>query len=72
MLRIALIGVGVVTTALTGWLVKRQFFSATEDTPPVIIQMPQVFRPESRRKKGEHGEISPTFDNGEGAVDPVA
>jgi hypothetical protein len=72
MLRIALIGVGIVTTALTGWLVKRRFFPATDGTPPVIIQMPQVFRPSSRRKKGERVELNPSFENGEGAADAGA
>ncbi|OAI54617.1 hypothetical protein AYO44_14635 [Planctomycetaceae bacterium SCGC AG-212-F19] len=71
MLRIVLIGVGVVTAAVTGWVVKRQFFTATDDTPPVVIQMPQVYRPGSRRKKGQRVEVSPTFDNGERG-DPAA
>ncbi len=72
MLRIALIGVGVVTTALTGWLVKRKFFSATDDTPPVVLHVPPVFRSGMRRKKGQPDELSPTLQNGEGGADPVA
>jgi hypothetical protein len=72
MLRIALIGVGVVTTALTGWLVKRRFFSATDGTPPVIIQMPQVFRHGSRRKKEQRNELSPTLENGDNAAEAGA
>lgn len=72
MIRIALIGVGVVTAAVTGWFVKRQFFTTTDDAPSVVIQMPQVFRQASRAKKGRHVEVNPSFDNGEGSADPMA
>jgi hypothetical protein len=72
MLRIALIGVGVVTAAVTGWIVKRQFFSATDDVPPVVIQMPQIFRPGSRRKRGQRVEAASPLETGEGSADPVA
>lgn len=70
MLRIALIGVGVVTAAVTGWFVKRQLFS--DGTPPVVIQMPQLYRPGSRRKKGQRSELSQTLDNGAAGSDPAA
>jgi hypothetical protein len=72
MFRIALIGVGVVTAAVTGWFVKRQFFTATGDSAPVVIQMPRLYQPGSRRRKGQRVEVSPSFDNGQGGVDPVA
>lgn len=72
MLRIALIGVGVVTAAVTGWLVKRQFFSSADETPPVVIQMPQIYRPGSRRKKGQRSELSQMLDNGAAGGDPAA
>ena len=37
MLRYVLLAAGVVTTAVSGWLVKRKFFAAKEDAVPDIV-----------------------------------
>jgi hypothetical protein len=71
MLRIVLIAAGVVTTAVTGWLVKRKF-SRTPEEMPGSIPMPQLYRPSQRRKRTRRGEQNPVIKNGESGFDPVA
>ena len=43
MLRIVLIAAGVVTTALTGWFVKRKFSRTPEETQAEMIEMPHLY-----------------------------
>ena len=47
MLRYVFIAAGVVTTAVTGYFVKRWFSTTPAETPPAVIEMPQIYLAQS-------------------------
>ena len=71
MLRLALIGVGVVSTALAGYVAKRKLFGkSTEEMPVQLRAYPPGSR--TRRRKARSSQFGHALDNGEHDLDPTA
>jgi hypothetical protein len=63
MLRLVLIGVGVISTALAGYLAKRKFFNRSEELPSELKVYPPSVR--SRGKKSRRNQFNEVLDNGQ-------
>lgn len=64
MLRFVLIGVGVISTALAGYLAKRKFFNrSSEELSPELKVYPPAIR--SRGKKSRRTQLDAVLDNGQ-------
>jgi len=71
MLRIVLIGVGVVSTALAGYFAKRKFFRPKADGCPVELKVyPPGLR--GRSKKGRRTQLDEVLNNGQLDSDDLA
>lgn len=63
MLRIVLISVGVVSTALVGYFAKRKFFTREQDDLPAELKIYPPSRPKSRKLR--RGQLNEVLDNGQ-------
>jgi hypothetical protein len=71
MVRIVLIGVGVVTTALVGYLGKRTFSHLTSGAAADFPEMPEALRHRPRVKRVRRSQVGPSLDNGDDAFGPM-
>jgi len=70
MLRTVLIGVGVVTSVLTGYYAKRKFFpGCTESAPTVVPPYQPGYRTPARRSRSY---VNQPTDNDRPDVDPIS
>lgn len=70
MFRFVLIGVGVVSTALAGYIAKRQFFNRSEELPVELKVYPPSTRPRSRKLR--RAQLNEILDNGQPDSDDLA
>lgn len=71
MVRLILIGVGVVSTAVAGYIAKRKFFRRRADEfPPELKIYPPSSR--TRRRKARCSPLDHALNNGEHELGPTA
>jgi hypothetical protein len=71
MVRIGLIGVGVVATALVGYLGKRTFLHLTSGAADDFPEMPELPRTGPRVKRVRRSQVGPSLDTGDEAFGPM-
>ena len=72
MLRIVLLGVGVVTTALVGYFSQRQLSRVLSQTAHELPALPIIKFSGERVKKTRRTPMESTLDNGEDTFGPMA
>lgn len=70
MLRLVLIGAGVLTSAIAGYVAKRKFSKSTKEVPTELKAYPPGSR--TRRRKARCSQFDTTLNNGEPNLDPTA